>query len=237
MVSRATNTEMEGSAENYGDYVIQWHDAQYEWNDDEGLSNTGSTAEGYEVDPTGEQLANNELAELVYFDRSAYAGIVSASGANNIESQRWAIATVINGETGFFDDDVSSTENPVFVSRERDRDIDSEMGNAIQFRHRDGKYPELVDFARLEQANPVSSGTDGYAASGDNAFSQRTVDFRSLFGMGPVLDANDHISFQMEVWWNKVDGEYPANGATLDVQTMMVWDIHELDRGRPRFGL
>jgi hypothetical protein len=175
-----------------------------------------SQATAASIEPVGPaELANDEVAELVYFRRLLDMEINVAGDTDNQE----ATEHNVKGEMGVNLDPGSGT-NEQFATSDQNFGV-----NGISF-NSDRTH---LDVAAIGTGSIPQNVAGGSAAGGFgvNAM-ERDINYRNHFGMGPFLDADDSLDFRVEA------GQRNSNaGVFADYYVTFAWDISTVEGARP----
>lgn len=181
------------------------------------------------TDPTEHGLDNNEVAELIGFDRQIT--VYHAPNGNQTE------ASVAYIEYGMGADLGSSGDlDPFLVNLSGDGtewEADTEGNNiepASNQLYEDDDAAQL-DFTAVPLHIGFSSGAEGFGGPGSGATDRREVNYHDLYDHGPVFDRTDDISIGAEI-------DLDSNGADqvlLNLTLQLRWRVYEIEGYRAEF--
>lgn len=204
------------------DEQLNYNDLHYQYvgfkRSNSDLGNSEERAFVVETEPIEErELDHNQLAELVYMRRHQFLD-VEITGTLIDQTETGGMEGVSTFEINSGEAEwLNSDQRPTQFVEENNRNIDL-CHTAVQ-----------VPFN--EQAD---QGGGGGGSSGSN-FDTREVVFAGdvgIFDHGPVIDANDLLTFRFEI--ANYNTTYEAR---LKVYYVMGWRVHEVENARPEFGI
>jgi len=171
-------------------------------------------------------LDNNEVAELVYMQTSAYIEIEDDSGDQDVGTAAEGRGTVginLPNSTDAFVQDEGQFVDGNIVGEVRNVDEGNvTVGTSVVS---DNRILQLFDTHATYPFDDASSGPGG---GGSQEGYTAEKNWRQLTGRGPVVDATDDISTALAL--NAGDTILTQN---LRVRVHMVWDVAEVsDAGR-----
>jgi hypothetical protein len=179
-----------------------------------GISPLGDDSDGADerqYEPLGGDLMNNELAELVGFERSFGVDIVEVDteqSQQNFYGGKAELSINTDGDERL----TSDNRNPAFFSE-------------------DG--PEFLDVAAPGvSVGPFVNSAAGAGGGGGGGFtSDKVVNYQEMTGGGPFLDKADNLSIRVEA-----EADNCLHHIQAVVYYKLYWRVYEMENSRPTFG-
>lgn len=199
------------------------HDLRFLPSADAGPNVVHTEDRDWEITERG--LDPDELAELVGLRVSATIGTdvdpISQDEIGHITG--WF-------QTGF---NLSGDEFLVSQGTQATEDFDVDGSGTADFRSftRDTDEVGQLTADRLDGYLGYSDTTDGTGGAGGMPELNYVLNFRQMFGMGPIVDAADDFSTMVGLDINNV-----VAGATAKMTVSAYYEVEEYEHGRSRFG-
>lgn len=215
-----------GQKPGYSDVEVQNFASQVRYPDGESGGQV-EVSKGFE--PTEHGLDNNEVAELIGFDRLIV--LEDPNTGNQTEetsvSVEYAMGADLGGDANLDPFLVNlagdGTEFPADTSEfniEPQQNLIYEDDDAAQ-----------LDFTRLTYSGTFSSTVEGISGVGSLPRERREVNYRDLYEHGPVFDRTDDVSIGIEI---DAD-DTTASGMFVDHYLQLRWMVYEVDGYRAEF--
>jgi hypothetical protein len=223
---------MEGSTTSYADYEHQHLNFIRQFG---GLDNSANSLVQSRVEPLENRggLENDEVAEMVALRAYTSLGVERADNRSNTEPGRGNVRGVLGANLDEFDQ-LDEGENQAgthtFLEDVEGNFSDSGASNVdaastdapgIFYHHADGFSPGF---------NDTAAGSGGGA--GYSLMEAELINFRDLYGRGPILDASDEIVAITRLINEQNDFDWEFN-----LRASVVWDVSTIEDERKEFAL
>lgn len=225
-VNRSGDGPHMGQKPGYSDIEVQNFSAQVRYPPSE---SGGQVEVSKSFEPTEHGLDNNEVAELISFDR--FIVIEDTNGGNQTEE------TSVGVEFGMGADLAGDGNlDPFLINLGGDGEefpADTSGGNIEPLQnliYEDDDAAQL-DYTRLTYTGTFSSAAEGISGVGSLPYERREVNYHELYDHGPVFDRTDDVSIGCEI---DTDGD-GATGINVDFYVQLRWVVYEIEGYRAEF--
>jgi len=177
----------------------------------------------------GGQLANNEVAELVASKIITYIEFEPEAedhGDDSFAEARGVFGANLPASADALISDGPNVSDGQFAQITDGSESDFEIRSRSQVEDR--IFDHFANVA-LPQYEAAGTGTGGGGAT--NVY-ESMMNYRSLYGRGPVLDQTDDVTIL-----HKLQGDPYPPGVSHQVRAHLVWDVAEVDDAGRAFSL
>lgn len=216
-----------GEKPGYSDIEVQNFAVQWRYPANE----AGSQIEGSKnFEPTEHGLDNNEVAELIGFDRALF--IQDVDNGNQTEEASFTVEYGMGadiGSDGVFNSFLPNLagDGTTFPADVDDPDNTTPQQNLIY----EDDDPAQLDYTTMAINATFSSAAEGISGGGTTPFQRREVNYRDMYSHGPVFDRSDDISIGLEL-----DADTSgSSGMNAGLYLQLRWMVYTVDGYRAEF--